>query len=714
MHNYTFLQSINSQPYIQGGANVKARGLNAIYGPVKGLFCIFFLIAAVFLSGCGTSNFSNPADDQATETDTETDAKSNVLEHWETLGETIMGDQSVTYTSTTAKADPIIKTGPFDSIDFDFSLVEDENGVISGDGTLDIAAATSLTGYPMALAFQGFAVTVSGDSITVTGKDYMTAKTLSGSLIRPLFDLTFTIKKVSEHYELDVTLTVEDLKTKAHFAIEVHRTSDTVGSLSFVNNTWSRQGPGILVHYPRKQYSVQRVLSGTASSALLSLNLNNTMTAPAATGHLEIPANLSVNGQAMAFDLTDIPLQGSDALHMVKFLRTGTMDTLNLDGEPVNTAYSLVVAVISKTAPESIPKPGDPTKTILVNQTHYTAHISLILDDLDVRSTLVTEIRRTDTNVSNASFSGGVFVLEGGVDYNISHSLSQGATEDIVKAAIGLVGLDLSLSTGAESVQATGKIDLQKLACPTGFPRLIVEFTGMPADVTDSTIHMAAPVVLQKQYAELLNFSVNANLTVDIERLENNDYSCKVALTADDLETGFRFTTLIIRQDSSLALSGSTWALDDGETHRVHCSEGSEAGEFHDINANNLVVETTLSWRLTDGEVSVKADGFVRIKETLPCLTAPLIIDFNNADITVNKADKSLTVTKQWSDDDDPDNESNVTAYDLSMVLYKTESGDMEYQVLVRLPHTDTELSFTVGAEKSGGQTDIFTTLMGE
>jgi phosphohistidine swiveling domain-containing protein len=699
---------------------------------------------AFLISGCGNSNYSTLSDEESEETATKTD-KITVREHWTTYSE---------------ETDPI---------SVELSIVADKDDHVTCDGVIRLSEdATINSSHPMSLSFENSEVTITHDALTVTGTDFLATKDSSGFIIQPLSDFTLVITKNGSQYNCDVKIDAENFVPQIQFEIEISRSSEESGFLSFITSTWSKQSPGVVVHFPHKLYSSQHVLTGTAENKLLSFQLTNTPRTALVSGQLNIPSNLSPNGDDIMIDINNASayiLEEEKIIqpgttnatkiinknkHTFTFYQVGNVNTLDTEGNPIDTDYSLSVTVTGKNVLIYAPNPAypssDPEKPVTAEivigtKTQYTAKISLILNDIETdtaedilkevstRTTLITEIRRTDRESTLdeetqeliiPTLVGGAFILEGQKTYSLTHAQAvitkkketvtiegietdvvtviSGTTEDVIKTTADDVILDLSFSGNPDNMVAKGSLTLTEEACPTNHPTLVVNLDDIPVTISDNSKQMVSLVKLQKKHSANYSTYVYANLSLKITAQENGKWVCDVTLTADDLVTAFTFSTAID------FLKDATWSLSKNMFHRVAYTPDGGATAYADVADTNLTTSMILGWRVDQGKPSVKANGSINLKLEPINGELPYQIVYKDAEVVVN--DNSLLVSGKWSLINTPEG-TDISLNDLTITLDKTEAGDREFIVTLTFPENNHTVKFSVLAEHISGANEL-------
>lgn len=695
------------------------------YTYFKKCFFIFFLILAVLVSGCGNSNYNSLSDGNSEETSTKTEGNT-VREHWTTITDLHVNKQSVEYAQYAEDDEnnvPEIITGETDSISIDMSLVADKDDHITCDGVINLSDDVSNTRHPMALTFEKSDVTITGDTLTITGTDFLATKDTTGTLIQPLSDLTLTITKNGSQFTCDVTIGVESLDTRIHFEIEIFRSSDSGGPLSFITSTWAKQSPGVVVHFPRKLYSNQSVLTGTSENALLSFQLTHTPKTALVSGQLNIPSNLSCNGDDIQIDIRNAFAFINEDQHTFKFYQAGTVNTLDTNKNSVDTAYSLLVTVTANNI--FVYSPGS-DENIIGRRTQYTTKISFLLDRpdtdaVDERTTLVTEIKRTDVEntisdqVQYPPLSGGAFILEGQKTYSLFHAESSKETEDTVNTTADNVILDLLISyVDGEGLKTEGNLSLTNKACPDNQPSLFVNLNGIiPVFLEDGSINMVSSVILEKKHSNAYSTFVSAELSLLITKQENGEFLCDATLTSDDLETGFKFSTKAIYHSDATSFWPINCSLAQDSNHTLSWITDGSPTTYTTMAGSNTKVNTAFGWRVDQGIPSVKANGSVGLE--LNTETGPRLFEFffHDADVTISEDGKNIVISGKWF------SRADNSLYDLTINLYETESGAAAYKVSLFLPSSmfvegiGYTVEFFVMADHISGPNELLNILIG-
>lgn len=479
-----------------------------------------------------------------------------------------------------------------------------------------------------------------------------------------------------------------------------------------------------MVHFPRKKYSEQEVLTGTAATTLMNLQLSDDVDDPRISGYLDIPSGLSVNGDALRINLTDAPAYINEPQHTFKFCQSGTLTTIDAEENAVDTAYSLSVTVSAENVtvyspnPDYDPeKPEDGAQDLATGQkTRYTAKVTLVLDGLATRTTLITEIKRTDTGDNLAepgelpvipSLSGGAFVLEGNKTYSLTHAKGGGETEETVKTTADDVILDLAFTQAGDAVLANGSLTLSSPACPDNVPELVLELNDIPATAGEGSFRIDAPVRLKRKHSDLYSTYVDADLVLVISSQPNGDYLCDAALTTEDYETGFRFTT-------EASLSGGIFSLASDLTWPVALTLGDGEPTYTDVMDNDLTLGMILSPRVDQGVLSTKADGAFSLK--LDAISpSPLDMVYHNASILVDEDGRTLRITGKWSYRNSPAG-TDISSNDLTLLFTETGAGDRMFEIAFIIPgignEPDRTVRYNLPAEKVSGAMDLLAMLL--
>lgn len=733
--------------------NVNQRGLyyykTPFYKHFKKCGFFFLLMLAFLISGCGNSNYSSLSGENSEETTTKTDG-TTVREHW---------------TTNSRETDPIT---------VEMSVVADKDDHINCDGVIYLSEASSNNGNPISLSFENTVVTITGEVLMVTGTGLLATKDSNGFTIQPLSEFTLTITKRGSEFNCAVTIDAEDIGNQIQFEIEIFRSSEA-GALSFITSTWAKQSPGVVVHFPRKLYSSQHVSTGLSENDLLSFQLTNTPGTTLVSGQLNIPSNLSPNGDDIMIDISNAstyileekniappdtdnnPETNNEPeiinrnKHTFTFYQAGNLNTLDTEGNPIDTDYSLSVTVTGKNVLIYAPNPAypssDPEKPVTAeivigSKTQYTAKISLILNDIETdteedilkevstRTTLIAEIRRTDRESTLdeetheliiPTLVGSAFVLEGQKTYSLTHAQAvitkkketvaidgiatevitviSGITEDVIKTNADNVILDLSFTGKPGNMVANGSLTLTDKACPTNHPALIIDLAHIiPVTMPDNSIQMESLVKLKRIHSANYSTFVNANLSLKITDQGNGKGVCNVTLTSDDLITAFAFSTDV---DS---ITDNTWSLSKNTLHRVSYTSDDGATSYFDVADAALTTNMILGWRVDQAKPSVKANGSINIKLEPISGELSLQIVYKDAKIVVDN--DNLIVSGKWSLKNSPE-ETDISLNDLTITLGKTEAGDREFIVTLTLPDINQTVRFSVLAEHISGVNEL-------
>lgn len=701
---------------------------------------------AFLISGCGNSNYSTLPDEKSEETSAKTD-DTTVREHW---------------TTALRETDPIT---------VELSVVADKDNHINCDGIIYLSEDASKTGHPVSLSFENTEVTITDGELRVTGTGFIATKDSNGFIIQPLSEVTLVITNKESAFNCDVTIDAEDIGIQIQFEIEIFRSSEA-GALSFITSTWSKQSPGVVVHFPRKLYSSQHVLTGLSENDLLSFQLTNTPGTTLVSGQLNIPSNLSPNGDDIMIDISNVstyileekivppednnpePNNEPEIInknkHTFTFYQAGNLNTLDTKGNPIDTDYSLSVTVTGKNVLIYAPNPAypssDPEKPVteeivIGTMTQYMAKISLILNDIETdteenilkeistRTTLITEIRRTDRESTLdeetqeliiPTLVGGAFVLEGQKTYSITHAQSvitkkketvtvdgietdvitviSGLTEDVIKTNADNVILDLSFTGNPGYMVAKGSLTLTDKACPSNHPPLIIDLANIPATMQDNSIQMVARVKLKKEHSTNYSTYVNANLSLKITDQGIGKWVCNVTLTSDDLLTAFAFSA------AANSSAGNNWSLSKNTSHRVTYTPDGGATSYVDVADTALTTSMILGWRVDQGKPSVKANGSINLKLEPISGELSLQIIYKDAEVLVD--DDNIFVSGKWSLKNSPE-ETDISLNDLTITLGKTEAGDREFIVTLTFPDINQTVRFSVLAEHISGVNEL-------
>lgn len=683
--------------------NVNQKGLYYYKAPFYkhfrkcGLF--FLLMLALMISGCGNSNYGALSNENSEETETKNDG-TTVREHW---------------TTTSRDTDPIT---------VELSIVADKDDHINCDGIIYLTEDASTTGHPMSLSFENTEVTITDNVLMVTGTGLLVTKDSNGFIIQPLSEINLVITKRGSEFNCDVIIDAEELVGPFQFDIEIFRSS-AAGALSFITSTWAKQSPGVVVHFPRKLYSSQHVSTGLSANDLLSFQLAPHPGVALVSGQLHIPSNLSPNGDDIKIDIRNVFAYINEDQHTFKFYQAGTVNTLNSEDNSVDTAYSLLVTVTAKSV---FAYSDEDDELILGRKNQYSAKITLILDRSDTdqpdeRTTLITEIKRTDIEdtisdeVQYPPLSGGTFVLEGQKTYSLYHAESSRETEDTVKTTSDKVKLNLSITyVNGEGLWSEGSLSLDDEACPANKPALFVNLNGIiPVFDEDGSFRISSPVILVKEHSSSYSTYVNADISLLITKQENGEFLCDATLTSDDLETAFTFTTKANYHFNETTLFPITCSLVQESSHILSWfTEGILTGGTTMADSNTKV-DTTFSWTVDQGTPSVKASGAIGLELNTDTGPRPFEFFFYNADVAIFEDGKRITITGKWYFSSYLPSPLN----DFTINLYETESGAAAYTVSLFLPpsmfvdgvgHT---VEFFVMADHISGANELFNIIVG-
>ena len=746
--------------------NVNQRGLYYNKAPFYKHFkkCgFFFLLMLVFLiSGCGNSNYSSLPGENSEETTTKTDG-TTVREHW---------------TTESGKTDPIT---------VELSVVADKDNHINCDGIIYISEDTSTTDHPMSLSFENTEVTITNGALIVTGTGLLTTKDSNGFIIiQPLSEFSLVIRKNENVFNCSVTFDAEDLGGPFYFDIEIFRSSEA-GALSFITSTWAKQSPGVVVHFPRRLYSSQHVSTGLSENDLLSFQLTNTPGTTLVSGQLNIPANLSPNGDDIMIDINNAstyileeekivppdtdnnPETNNEPeiinrnKHTFTFYQAGNLNTLDTEGNPINTDYSLSVTVTGKNVLIYAPNPAypssDPEKPVTAeivigSKTQYTEKISLILNDIETdteenilkevstRTTLIAEIRRTDRESTLdeetqeliiPTLVGGTFVLEGQKTYSLTHAQAvvikkketvtideietevitdiSGLTEDVIKTTADNVILDLSFSGNPGNVIANGSLTLTDKACPTNHPTLVAILDDNPVTMQDNSIQLVARVKLKKEHSANYSTYVDANFSLKITAQEIGQWVCEVTLTADDLETAFKFSTKANYHYNETTLFPVRCSLAHDSSHLLSWFTENIVIADTTMADSNTKINTSFSWRVEQGTPSVKASGTIGLELNTDTGPMPFEISFKNADVAILEKGKNIIISGTWY--------YQPYLNDFTINLYEIGSGAAAYIVSLSLPPSMSaddighRVEFSVMADHISGINELLNIMVG-
>ncbi|MBU1170851.1 MAG: hypothetical protein KKD44_14915 [Proteobacteria bacterium] len=677
---------------------MKALHLKTIFPSSMGFIAIFFLCCLTII-GCGEGKYATEPESLSTEAQdglTSADAsQTSAMEHWETQSALLSAPLSATFTPSNGLGTPLSRSGDEESLQVSLTLAE-QSGIIRAHGSISLDGSVSVTGYPMTLEFRNFPFEITADSITISGTDILTTKTQSGVLIRPSFNLTMDIKKGSaQKFMCHGVFQVDELQTICEFSVEIHRTGGN-NLISFFESTWAKKSPSIDISYPRKLYYRRTEAHAVPTRDILNLSINESLIDPRASGFIDLPSTLSPNQTDLRIDFTNLAIMASDLNQILTCHASGTLETPDMQGTLISTDYSLDLEITKKVITESFT--GENNTPELRQVAQYKCTAALILSALNVRTTLVDTLTRTDSSDIEALFAHAVFTMAQEKTYTVTHSFSEGETTDIVHAPYGLIGLNLNFNpSGTGSALAQGMIGLPFEATPDGAPFMVISFDNAQPDISENgTIHLSSPAQLDKTDAIGFITSIGAMLTLDMNPTDEGIYVCAIDLSSDDLMTRINFTDLeLMRTDPGEDLSSSQWTVLGMPYHRVACSmEGVNTNQK--INDMDMDVDLTLSKVFNENGYDISASGSVGIITVLDCMGHGLNLDFSDVPVIVE--DGGFEMTTQVSQDD--------ITYSLSVRLVETDTALHEFLVDIS-QHNGPTLNLTLPAERTQG-TGIF------
>ena|GEM_PF-5262647 len=692
---------------------------------------IALVILGLLAPGCGTSNY---ADKPGWLEDEDAGSQIPVEERWESALD--LGNPSVTYVTTGADPNPQPvevenPNEPRDPVSFGLSLIRNEEGLVTASGSMLIEPDRSFTGHSMIFSFKNLTVNLTADILTVSGNGVMTTTTVSGMATQAPCAASFTIRNMGNLFECDVVFAVLDLGIiRGYFTKEVLRTSAT--ELSFVSNTWTKKGPGVTVHFPRKRYSEQAVLSGQAQDAILNFQVSANEADPRVSGSLDIPTNLSINKDRLRIDLINVPAYIHDEEHTFRFHQGGTLTTLDAQGASVQSDYSLSVTVSAANITVYSPNPdydpdnpqGGALDLATGKKTRYTVRITLVLDGIETRTSTITEIRRTDVPdlvvgtgdpLPIPTMLGGTFVLEGGRTYSLTHAFSRGMTEDTVETTPSAIQFDLALTQAGENVLGEGRLALSNESTPDTVPALIVDFENLNVIVSEGTLRIETPVRLEREHSISYSTFVDASLDLSITEQPGGDYLMELAVRSNDYETNISFSTKVLKTDGGLSFADSTWALSPGSNHGVSVSAGDDPAVLLYFPDSDIAMSVILGRRVNQGFLSTKASGSIRLVHPQFNGGAAFQVLFSEALIQVDDDKSTLHMDGLWALQGGPAN-ADISGNALSIVFYETEAGDRMFQVTLTIPGDGVvpprTVEFILPAEKTAGSIDLLSELL--
>ncbi|GAB6096486.1 hypothetical protein JCM14469_27390 [Desulfatiferula olefinivorans] len=675
-----------------------AQPKSLVSGLIGLVLFLFFVLAA--LPGCGEIDADN---DEALRDTPAKDAEADpgagdalTLEHWNTVTGLLSDSQSATFTSITGDQTSRIRTGDNEDVAVSLSLVEQDNR-IRGDVAVTLESPMSVTGHPIAFSIAGAPVTVDENGLTVTGSTVAALTNGSGSLIRTAVDMTLTITRSSAGmYLCRVLFDAPGLDIRCTFDVEVFRTS-AAAPVSFCDSTWKKESPGIVIGFPRRQYSDQTEISAVPGADLLTLTVNTDALNPMAALTLDLPEELSPNRTPLSLALVDTAVLYSDE-HRTLMLRTsGTLpDIPDLSGALVSTDYHLTLTVTKTVVTESYrDAQNNPAQR---EAARYTGEMRLIVDALGTRSTLIQPLSRLDSSDAKASFSGARFVLAGGTTRYITHAVTAGDTTDLVQAPFGLIQFSLTLTPTPDGPpHAVGELFLPMEVTPAWAPSYSVVFHGTPTDpVTDDALRIDATAQVDKTDALGFLTSDNAPVTLRVDRDSSGVYRCSLSLSSADRLTRIRFDGLeLTRQDGGPGFSGGTFTALAAPYHMLGCSSPPNTQMIVD---GDLDLSVTLHKRVADDRVFVSAEGSLDIVTGIDCTGEPLSLTFENVFADMAPSGNGFGLSTQIGEGAD--------AIILTVGLIEAAQGRFEFQVDA-IAADGTVLDLTVPASRTGG-TEVF------
>lgn len=694
-----------------------------------GLILLVFL--SLLASGCGTSNYAGKAENQ------EDDGLSNqipVQERWESALD--LGNPSVNYITTGADPNPQPvevenPNEPRDPVSFALSLIRNGEGLVTGSGSMLIEPDRSFTGHSMIFSFKNLETRLTADTLTLSGDGVMKTTTVSGMATQAPCAVSFTIENLGNRFECDVVFAVLDLGIiRGYFTKEVLRTS--VAQLSFVSNNWAKKTPGVTVHFPRKQYSDQTVLTGQPQESILSFQISDSVENPRVSGFLDIPSNLSVNTDRIRIDLNSVPAYIHEAQHTVRFHQGGTITTLDAEDNSVTSDYSLSVAVSAKNVTVYSPNPAyDPENPqdeamdlATGKKTQYTVRMTLVLDGIETRTGITTEISRadvpdrivgTDEVLIIPPMAGGIFSLEGGRTLSLTHGFSRGMTEDTVEAEPSAIQFDLDLSPENDGAIADGRLTLSAEITPANVPVLSVDFAGLAASVSGNAIHIDAPVRLERKHNLDYSTFVDADLDLTLTEQAGGDYLLELTVTSRDYETNISFSTKVLKTDGGPSLSDSRWILSPGSIHQTTVTAEDTPDVILEVPDSDVGMTLILGRRVVQGNLSTRASGSVRLVHPQFNNGSAFEVLFNDLDIQVDDDGRTLHIDGLWSFQAAAPG-GDISANALSITFAETDAKDRIFQITLTVPGNDgapsRTLEVSLPAEKTAGSTDLVAELL--
>jgi hypothetical protein len=663
-------------------------------------FVLLVIPALVVLPGCGEIDVDNdPALSDTGAKDGEADPSADgpaTLEHWNTIAAMLADVQSATYTSLTGDQTARIRTGSNDDIAVSLSLVETDDRV-QGFAAITLKSPMSVTGHPISFNVTDGRVTVDEETLTVKGSTITTLTNGSGDLLRTAIDMTLDITRPSSDiFVCHVLFEAPGLGIRGTVDVDVFRTGGSA-PLSFCESTWAKKSPGVVIEFPRRQYSDQAEVSAIPADDLLTLDVNTSDLSPMVSMTLDLPAELSPNRVPLSLVLTDAAVLYSDEHRTLLLQTSGNLNDIpDLSGALISTDYHLTLTVTKTIATESYRDAQDNPAQRQVAR--YTAEMRLILDALGTRSTLIQPLSRLDSTEALASFSGARFVLAGGATRYITHAVTTGDTSDLVQAPFGLINFTLALTPTPDGPpQAMGQLFLPREVTPAGAPSCSVVFQGTPTEITGES-SMRLETAAQVDKTDVFGFltSVNAPLTLAIERSATGAYLCSLSLSSTDRLTQLKFDDLeLVRQDGGRDFTAGSWVALAAPYHVLGCSSPPDTQNIVD---GDLDLSVTLHKRLTDGRFFVSANGALEILTSIDCTGQPLALTFEDVPVDMDPDAHGFgfnTLIGERSD-----------GTELTVHLVEAAKGRFEFQADATLAD-GTVLDMIVPAARTGG-TGVF------